>query len=289
MDPFTALLIATLVTWGTVGGGIKDTAAIAKGQPPPSHAYRMAKLQAKQDNGGAGARGAGGAGARTARTRRITLTDLMRHWWEDALEDADHWRAHRHKSRPERKEARKAWRQRRKDQVKQGYALLKQRGQNRFGPEPSQQAADKPSQQPAQDPAPGAPDRSTNTTPDGGEGDSNVVPLHPRTTSTDSTEEVAMQLQLADKNTYAGHQDALSKYQDYYKEVADRLERITARVYEQQFSTQTVAQGHSAMHACGLVKDRAAAASRSLAQAHQAVAEQRAATSNRADADYLTT
>ena len=48
MDPFSAMILAALVTWGTAGGGIKDTSAILKGQTPPSVAYRTARLAADE-------------------------------------------------------------------------------------------------------------------------------------------------------------------------------------------------------------------------------------------------
>lgn len=272
MDPFTALIVASLVTWGTVGSGIKDTAAIAKGQTPPSHAYRMAKLAQRGQPAGQQPLGQGPqtAGAPT-RYRRITLKDLLTHWWEDGLEVADAWRQRRHETRDVRKAKRRAFLDKKKALVKKGYALLKKRGQDRFGTETE-----------------GGAEGGAGAAATGAAGD-NVVPLHPRTSNTDNTEEIPMQLQLGDKNTYAGHQDGLVKYQSYFTQVADRIEQIAARAHEQDMSAQTVAKGNTAMQACGQVAAQARAAAQSLAQAHQSVAEQRQATGNRADADYLTT
>lgn len=283
MDPFTALIVAGLVTWGTVGSGIKDTAAIARGQAPPSHAYRMAKLE-QQAAGGAGGRNKQQV-VKPVRYRRITLADLAVHWWEDGLEAADAWRERRHDAAPERRAKRKAFLQGKKDLVKKGYGLLKERGKERL---------DRRKNQNQQEPEAGAESEETpsDALPFGDYSD-NVVPLRPHSnntdTDTDTKEDLPMELQLGDKNTYAGHRDGLIKYHNYFKQVADRIEQVAARAYEQEMSQTTVSKGNTAMQACGAVAAKASACARSLEQAHQSVAEQRAATGNRSDADYLTT
>lgn len=145
MDPLSALILASLVTWGTAGGGVKDTAAILKGQSPPSYAYRTAKLAATERERKAAhaliqqAIAKGQPIPPALEPRRIRIKDLMRHWWEDALEDADAWRARRHGSRHERRAARKAWAAKKKSRIQRGYELLKRRGEERFAtPEPEE-------------------------------------------------------------------------------------------------------------------------------------------------------
>ena len=75
-----------------------DFGHLATGKTPPSHAYRMAKLREK-----------------AARERRRRASDpdtrgglgmVARHWYLDACEDLDAWRAHRHATKPERRAAR---------------------------------------------------------------------------------------------------------------------------------------------------------------------------------------
>jgi hypothetical protein len=74
-----------------------DFSALATGKTPPSHAYRMAKLREK-----------------AAKERRRLEADpdnrgglkmVLRHCYLDACEDVDHWRANRHKTKPQRKAA----------------------------------------------------------------------------------------------------------------------------------------------------------------------------------------
>ncbi|QUX26379.1 MULTISPECIES: hypothetical protein [Nocardiopsis] len=167
MDPFSALVIAALVTWGTAGGGIKDTSAILKGQTPPSVAYRTARMAADKERLRAWERAlAEGRPLPAAlEPRRIRIKDLARHWWEDALEDVDAWRAGRRLSRPERKAARAARKEEKKSLISRGYDLIKARGQKRSG-------ADADPDADPDGPAPAADDGG------GGEVPDNVVPLH---------------------------------------------------------------------------------------------------------------
>lgn len=178
MDPFSAMMVAALLTWGTAGGGIKDTSAILKGQTPPSYAYRAAKLQASQKAAQRDhamlkqAQERGEPLPAALEGRRIRVKDLVRHWWEDALEDADHWRSTRHASRGERKAKRKAWNEKKKAQIKKGYDLLKARGEDRFGPHG--EGAEGPGQEEPEQPQEEVPGPGPEQVPD------NVVPLHGR-------------------------------------------------------------------------------------------------------------
>ncbi|MEU0237579.1 hypothetical protein ABZ234_07805 [Nocardiopsis sp. NPDC006198] len=171
MEPISALILAGLLTWGTAGGGIKDTAAILKGQTPPSVAYRTARMahDEKRLRAWEKAMATGKPLPPALEPRRIRIKDLARHWWEDALDDADAWRAERHLSRPERKKARKERHEKKKALVKKGYTLIKDRGEKRFGTG---------SEDTVPDPA-GAPE-GAGAAGDGGEVPDNVVPLHGR-------------------------------------------------------------------------------------------------------------
>lgn len=269
MDPVTALILVSLLTWGTVGSGIKDVAAIAKGQPPPSHAYRMAKMQERQDKAARKQKV-----VKPVRHRRITLGDLAVHWWEDGLEVADAWRQTRHETRDVRKAKRKDFYAHKKQLVAKGYGLLKNRGK---APEP---------------PAPSAPDSGPDQTSDPtgslpqGAGD-NVVQLRPRTDTTATDREIPVELLLADAATYNAHNQGLAQYHRYYVELADRLEQITNRASAQQMSAATVQAGRSAKEACLDTVAKAVAARTQLTQAHETVAEHRQTTHTRVDADYV--
>ena len=271
MDPLTALILASLVTWGTAGSGIKDTAAILKGQAPPSHALRMARMAER-----AARREAKGKQRviKPVRHRRITLADLAVHWWEDGLEVADQWRANRHESRPVRVAARKKFLARRKAQIKRGYALLAERGAKRFGPD-----------QGGPDTAPDSGASTQGALPEGA-GD-NVIPLRPAPTSKKtSNKEIPMELLLGDKATYTAHDQALGEYHRYFAELVDRVEQITARATVKRMSAQTIALGDAVVEQLGTVREKAAAARTHLQQAHQSIAEQRqAAGGSQVDAD----
>lgn len=172
MDPISAMLLAALVTWGTAGGGIKDTSAILKGQTPPSVAYRTARLASDEKRWRAWEKAVASGQPLPAalEPRRIRIKDLARHWWEDALADADAWRAQRHKSRPERKAARKARKSEKESLIKKGYDLIKARGEQRFGHEEGPEAEDtSTSREEEKAPAPEA--EEAGALPD------NVVPL----------------------------------------------------------------------------------------------------------------
>lgn len=90
------ILAALAAFW--VKTGVVDMASMATGKTPPSHSYRMAKIRERQ-----------------AKERRRLAGDpdlrgglkmVARHWYLDACEDLDHWRANRHATKPERKAAR---------------------------------------------------------------------------------------------------------------------------------------------------------------------------------------
>ncbi|MET9713369.1 hypothetical protein [Nocardiopsis alba] len=91
------ILAAVAAFW--VRNAATDVVALTTGRTPPSHAYRMAKMRERQ--------------ARERRKweadqdRRGGLAMVARHWYLDACEDLDHWRAHRHATKPERKAARR--------------------------------------------------------------------------------------------------------------------------------------------------------------------------------------
>lgn len=101
------LLILAGVAAFFVKNAAVDTMAMATGKTPPSHSYRMAKLRAEQ--------------AQQRRKERADpdmrggLKMVARHWYLDACEDLDHWRAHRHATKPQRKAAA---RQRRAERVR---------------------------------------------------------------------------------------------------------------------------------------------------------------------------
>lgn len=99
------MLILAGVAAFFVKNAFVDTAAMVTGKTPPSHSYRMAKLKAE-----------------AAKERRKAEADpdhrgglgmVFRHWYLDACEDLDHWRAMRHYSKPERKAAAQARREER--------------------------------------------------------------------------------------------------------------------------------------------------------------------------------
>ncbi len=105
------MLILAMVIAAVVKNAAVDTVAMATGKTPPSHAYRMAKLRAQE-----------------AEAKRRLASDpdhrggakmLLRHWYLDACEDVDHWRAHRHKTRPERQAAARARRRERERRIRE--------------------------------------------------------------------------------------------------------------------------------------------------------------------------
>ena len=120
------ILAAVAAFW--IKTGAVDTVAMATGKTPPSHAYRMAKLRERQAQ---------------EKRRRASDPDIRggmkmvaRHWYLDACEDVDHWRAHRHKTRPERQAA-KAARSRDRQRTIKDWAYRNMPGD----PEPTEPAA----------------------------------------------------------------------------------------------------------------------------------------------------
>lgn len=100
------MLILAAVAAFFVKNAALDFGHLATGRTPPSHAYRMAKLREK-----------------AAKERRRMAGDpdlrgglkmVARHWYLDACEDLDAWRATRHATKPERKAAARARRAERK-------------------------------------------------------------------------------------------------------------------------------------------------------------------------------
>lgn len=86
MELILAMLVATMI----VRRGAVDVTAMATGRTPPSHAYRMARLDQQQER-------------QSDNDRRKGLSRILRHWYLDACEDVDEWRANRRLSRPERR------------------------------------------------------------------------------------------------------------------------------------------------------------------------------------------
>lgn len=104
------MLILSMIIAATLKNAAVDTVAMATGKTPPSHAYRMAKLREK-----------------AAREQRRLESDpdtrggarmLLRHWYLDACEDVDHWRAHRHRTKPQRKAAARRRRREREQRIR---------------------------------------------------------------------------------------------------------------------------------------------------------------------------
>lgn len=179
MDPFTALIFAALIGWGATSSGLRDTLAVAKGQTPPGHAERMAKIAAQEHATAGMASGSATGGYAvppSAETRKIRLADLARHWWEQALEDADDWRQHRHDTRPERKAARERRRAERKQRESVGHRLLREWAERKLdedqatgesGQSATESAAqDEPAPQPSGDTAAGESPPTDDADPD---------------------------------------------------------------------------------------------------------------------------
>lgn len=96
-----ALIIAMVVAALIVRRGVVDVVAMATGRTPPSHAYRMARLTLQPE---------------PDPDQRGGVRRVFRHWYLDACEDVDEWRATRRMSRPERR-ARRAARAAKRRQV----------------------------------------------------------------------------------------------------------------------------------------------------------------------------
>jgi len=104
------MLILSMIIAATLKNSVVDTVAMATGKTPPSHAYRMAKLKER---------------AATERRRvefdpdtRGGVRMLLRHWYLDACEDVDHWRANRHRTKPQRKAAARRRRREREQRIR---------------------------------------------------------------------------------------------------------------------------------------------------------------------------
>lgn len=334
MDPFSAMMIAALLTWGTAGGGIKDTSAILKGQTPPSYAYRAAKLQASQKAAQRDhavlkqAQERGEPLPAALEGRRIRVKDLVRHWWEDALEDADHWRSTRHASRGERKAKRKAWNEKKKAQIKKGYDLLKARGEDRFGPrleQDQEEAGPVPDHGASEEPVP------DNVVPlhgreqpgqeEGGEAQEKVLPPHPADpdfgplwpdmtpeqqesinnsldriiaaqnrgqSASRTNSEEHAMIDLSDAPTLDAHTRALEAYASYLDKIAADMDALAAGMAQHQMGQIAV----NAVTTAGVANSEAAADVRQrkeeLLGAHTPVSEARSAAPDAADGDYLT-
>lgn len=328
MDPFTALALASLLTWGTVGGGIKDTAAILKGQSPPSYAYRTAKLAASERERKAAnaliqqAIDKGEPIPAALEPRRIRIKDLMRHWWEDALEDADAWRARRHKTRPERKGARKARLEEKKSRIERGYELLKRRGEERFAtPEPAEHRD-------PEEPKESEGGREAHKSEEEGDVPDNVIPLNGKKPGRDESaadapfgealggladlseqdksqltrdleaknkntisidaKEAPVAIDLSDAPTLAAHLKALNSYTGYLSKIASDMDALAAGMRSHQMGeiaiTEVTVAGMTNAEAASEIRQMRAL----LEQAHTRVAEARQAAPDAADGDYLT-
>jgi len=327
MEPISAMVVAALVTWGTAGGGIKDTTAIAKGQTPPSYAHRAAKREAHERAAErdraviAQHRERGEPLPPVLEGRRIRLGDLARHWWEDALEDADHWRSVRHDSRPERKAKRKAWRQKKKEQIARGYQLLKARAEERFGDQDEQDQQDQEEPQGSDE----------ETGPGADEVPDNVVPLHRQDApgglpdmspeqedrlqhtleraieaknrgldgavealieayrrDHDTDDEEQSMIDLSDAPTLDAHTRALESYASYLDQIASDMDALAAGMAQHKMGQIAI----NAVTTAGVANSEAAADVRQRKQellgAHTPVADARAAAPDAADGDYLT-
>jgi len=98
------MILAALAAFWVKTGAV-DMASMATGKTPPSHSYRMAKIRERQAK--ERRRLAGDPDLRGG------MTMVARHWYLDACEDLDHWRANRHATKPERKAARASRREQR--------------------------------------------------------------------------------------------------------------------------------------------------------------------------------
>ncbi|GAB3214275.1 hypothetical protein GCM10027294_53330 [Marinactinospora endophytica] len=145
------MLIIAMVFAAVVKNGVVDTAAMATGKTPPSHAYRMAKLKAEQ------AMLQAAMDPSKVRTSPVDLRGgarmVLKHWYLDACEDVDHWRATRRKTRPERKAAREERRRRRAETIRRwarrddgivDAEVVSE--ENEFTPDPEPSVQDQPEQ-----------------------------------------------------------------------------------------------------------------------------------------------
>lgn len=320
MDPITALVLASLVTWGTAGGGIKDTAAILKGQTPPSYVYRTAKLAANERERKAAhaliqqAIDKGQPIPARLEPRRIRMRDLVRHWWEDALEDADQWRS---ATRGERRAARKAWRAKKKAQIKRGYELLKRRGEERFAtPEPEEHRESEKAEEEGElpdnviplnknkdkeeeSPGAGPPERerapeeagpALDALTDLNEDDKAAISAGLDTTNTTSTNTkgAPVAIDLSDAPTLAAHLKALAAYTGYLNKIAADMDTLAAGMSSHQMGSIAVSEVSFAGIANAEAASSIAQVRTQLEQAHTPVAEARQAAAEAADGDYFT-
>lgn len=140
------LIIAMVVAALLVRRGVVDVVAMATGRTPPSHAYRMALLQQAPDP-----------------DQRTGLRRVFRHWYLDACEDVDEWRATRRMSRPERR----ARRQERKAKRREAIAAAKAKAGEVIRDRKAQAGGDAgvPPSVPTPPPAPTVPDLPDNVLP----------------------------------------------------------------------------------------------------------------------------
>lgn len=101
------MLILAAVAAFFCKNAVVDTTAMLTGKTPPSHSYRMAELRAKNRR------------YEDDPDHRGGLKMVARHWYLDACEDLDHWRANRHATRPERKAAARARREERLRRIRE--------------------------------------------------------------------------------------------------------------------------------------------------------------------------
>lgn len=205
MDPFTALIIAIGAAWATLGRGLTDIVALARGQTPPSVARRQGKndlererIRAAQaiatsptaggDTGGGGASPSGSdsptrqdstpgqgqttrpdlSSAASLEPRRIRVKDVVRHRWEDFLEEKDQRLRERHLSKPERKQRRKERHEQYLRHGTRGWASHVLDSTEDAQPEPEEPAPERPeTPDPAPDPnEPNTPDEPDGTAPE---------------------------------------------------------------------------------------------------------------------------
>lgn len=295
MDPFTVGLFLTVGLFVLTRSATVDLVAAARGQTPPSHAYRMAVLEARRE---AAARGKDvDLSDLRGRTR---VRDLAKNWWSDWLDTADNARRDRHQARPVRKMRRAARRARRKEALKRGYQLIEERGKRRFGDKEASPTE-------AEDTRPDTDENQAPTTEDA---DAQVIDLDsrrqtPKTPDEDASPEAPgedrPQVPEADENGermsdaptlaevtgYTGHRAALTSYVEHYQERATQLEMLADRMAANKMGASAVTPVREAMSSCLAMAAQAQAVLDHLIATHQTIYEQRSASPDAADGTYL--
>lgn len=297
MDPFTVGLFLTVGLFVLTRSATVDLVAAARGQTPPSHAYRMAVLEARRE---AAARGKDvDLSDLRGRTR---VRDLAKNWWSDWLDTADNARRDRHQARPVRKMRRAARRARRKEALKRGYQLIEERGKRRFGDSKEASPTEAEDTRPAdtdENQAPKTRDaqvidldsrRQTPKTPDSSEDASPEAPGEDRPQvpeADENGERMSDAPTLAEVTGYTGHRAALTSYVEHYQERATQLEMLADRMAANKMGASAVTPVREAMSSCLAMAAQAQAVLDHLIATHQTIYEQRSASPDAADGTYL--